>query len=125
MKGDRERCLAGGMDGYFSKPIQTRELDELLEIQLANRRQAGNPYAPGLTKDLRQAQDCQLSKKDLCRGTARHYGYIAIATGRSPASLLAIGNREDPERPTSYGRSCRTPSSCSAENGLHDFNSEQ
>jgi CheY-like chemotaxis protein len=57
MKGDRERCLAGGMDGYFSKPIQTRELDELLEIQLANRRQAGNPSAPGLAKDLSQAQD--------------------------------------------------------------------
>jgi CheY-like chemotaxis protein/HPt (histidine-containing phosphotransfer) domain-containing protein len=26
MKGDRERCLASGMDGYVSKPIQPREL---------------------------------------------------------------------------------------------------
>ena len=26
MKGDRERCLAAGMDGYVSKPIQTRDL---------------------------------------------------------------------------------------------------
>jgi CheY-like chemotaxis protein len=31
MKGDRERCLAAGMDGYISKPIRTQELDELLE----------------------------------------------------------------------------------------------
>jgi CheY-like chemotaxis protein len=37
MKGDRERCLAAGMDGYLTKPIRPEELDSLLECFLARR----------------------------------------------------------------------------------------
>ena len=31
MSGDRERCLAAGMDGYMTKPVNPNELDETLE----------------------------------------------------------------------------------------------
>jgi CheY-like chemotaxis protein len=31
MRGDRERCLAAGMDGYLSKPIQRAELRQAIE----------------------------------------------------------------------------------------------
>jgi two-component system sensor histidine kinase/response regulator len=31
MKGDREKCLACGMDGYISKPVSARDLVETLE----------------------------------------------------------------------------------------------
>jgi two-component system sensor histidine kinase/response regulator len=34
MKGDRERCLAAGMDGYITKPINPVELGETIQSVL-------------------------------------------------------------------------------------------
>jgi len=34
MKGDRERCLQAGMDGYLPKPIRAAELFEVVESYL-------------------------------------------------------------------------------------------
>ena len=31
MKGDDERCLAAGMDGYVAKPIDAKKLVEVIE----------------------------------------------------------------------------------------------
>jgi two-component system, sensor histidine kinase and response regulator len=42
MKGDQERCLAAGMDGYLTKPIGQQKLDEVLEKYLALRRQSAS-----------------------------------------------------------------------------------
>jgi DNA-binding response OmpR family regulator len=46
MKGDRERCLEAGMDDYLSKPIQPKELIEVIERQLKGVRLAETDTAP-------------------------------------------------------------------------------
>jgi two-component system sensor histidine kinase/response regulator len=35
MKGDKERCLASGMDGYLSKPIRGKDLFDIIEAFFA------------------------------------------------------------------------------------------
>jgi len=37
MKGDEERCLAAGMDGYLTKPIRVQEFDAILDKYLAQK----------------------------------------------------------------------------------------
>ena len=46
MTGDRERCLAAGMDGYVSKPIQRAELFAVLEQVTSGSAVAFVPEAP-------------------------------------------------------------------------------
>jgi signal transduction histidine kinase/CheY-like chemotaxis protein len=47
MKGDRERCLAVGMDGYIAKPIRPTQL--LAEIERFRRRPEPTPQNPPIT----------------------------------------------------------------------------
>ncbi len=45
MKGDRERCLAVGMDGYISKPIRTQELEQAIGRLISRPKPAEAPVA--------------------------------------------------------------------------------
>ena len=47
MQGDRERCLAAGMDDYISKPIDPAELFEVVERLTARPRERVFDHAQG------------------------------------------------------------------------------
>jgi CheY-like chemotaxis protein len=49
MKGDRERCLSAGMDGYISKPVQAEELLKLTESFVADARPSSPIEEPAYT----------------------------------------------------------------------------
>ena len=45
VKGDEDRCIAAGMDGYLAKPIRPEELDALLQTCVAKRVEAHASHA--------------------------------------------------------------------------------
>jgi CheY-like chemotaxis protein len=46
MSGDRERCLAAGMDAYVAKPLRPEELFGAIDRFRANRRSSRTPRGP-------------------------------------------------------------------------------
>ena len=57
MKGDRERCLACGMDGYLPKPIRSQELDEVLDKYVAGKAHGSAPAEQASPESLAVIQE--------------------------------------------------------------------
>jgi len=86
MKGDRERCLAIGMDGYLSKPIRTAELAAAIEQSGLKAQTSAdqmpattdaNESAPPLVTDLNsdlEGSDSPLVDRQMLETTAAALG---------------------------------------------------
>ena len=59
LSGDRERCLAAGMDDYLPKPIPLRELARVIE-QCARRSAGPSPVQPAPSADVALIDEKQL-----------------------------------------------------------------
>jgi CheY-like chemotaxis protein len=62
MRGDRERCLQAGMDGYVSKPIQAEEL--YAAVEQVSPRAAGPPAGPAPTETAREVERAMVGGRE-------------------------------------------------------------
>ena len=98
MKGDRERCLAAGMDGYISKPIRAEQFLAVIEGRAPKadgpEPEGGSAARPGVAEvvfDLEEALARTRGKRELLRKMADLFLtdcpgllaqiYSALATG--------------------------------------------
>lgn len=84
MKGDRERCLAAGMDGYVSKPIRIEDL----EAAIASVLESLKPPTPEERKTSGSDIDTLLDGVGGDRSLLRHM--IRIFQADSPEQVRAI-----------------------------------
>ncbi|MGD0127680.1 MAG: PAS domain S-box protein [Terriglobia bacterium] len=69
MKGDRERCISAGMDGYLSKPVELQELRRLLqEYEGGPSAETGLPSPLG---ELYRAPEVQMQAESQTLGDER------------------------------------------------------
>ena len=78
LKGDAERCLAAGMNGYLSKPIKGEDLLEVVE-RLAESA-PGGPLAPAAAPPAAEAESATTPARvfDLDKAVQRCFGKYAI-----------------------------------------------
>jgi two-component system sensor histidine kinase/response regulator len=93
MKGDRERCLAAGMDGYVSKPIRMEDLEATIASVVESLKPATPPKAPTPVSDI----DALLEGVGGDRRLLREMIRIFQADSPEQVSAIAKGlTRKDP-----------------------------
>jgi len=64
MEGDREECLAAGMDDYVGKPVRAGELEMALARCLPGSGSGGGPSEGGATPVEPEAEEAPLAASE-------------------------------------------------------------
>jgi CheY-like chemotaxis protein len=88
MRGDRERCLAAGMDAYTSKPIRVRELEQAIGLLISPQNSARMPASEAGQADEIIDQMALLTGVDGNRRLLRKMVRLFLADG--PQRLTKI-----------------------------------
>jgi PAS domain S-box-containing protein len=94
MKGDRERCLAAGMDGYVSKPIQPRELWRAIDQLVPGSGADGASATTGDILDRREALERVGGDTGLLRELIAVFRADGPRLGKDIADALARGDAQ-------------------------------
>ena len=88
MKGDRERCLASGMDGYVAKPIQSHELYAALEALVPTGSTVEKPFP--LASPTTPGPDWNAALKSVAGDVDLLRELVAIYVDESPKWLADL-----------------------------------
>ena len=92
MQGDRERCLAAGMDGYVSKPLRPTELFEVIARLTAPA--ASTPETPAASEEEQDILDRQTSG-NASLAMLSCYARSLSSSGRLPRASSGVTRSPD------------------------------
>lgn len=90
MAGDRERCLAAGMNGYVSKPIGFRALEQTIEECTGGTRTPVEPALASRAFDREEFDERIMGNDDMARRIIR--GFVDDMPGQIAQLALAVND---------------------------------